>query len=808
MAWEREVRDLIQDLHYALRTLRKRPDFTAVALITLALGIGANSAIFSVVHAVLLRPLPFDEPDRLVQIWESRIDRGWERASVAPANYWDLRNMNRAFEDLGVYSGTSMNMTGGRFPQRISAGRISAGFFSILRVQPVLGRTFVTGEDDPSQDNQVALLANNFWQTQFGGDTSVLNESLMLDGRSYTVVGVLPGGEPWLNYGDVFIPYVRNPNATRSSFEVAVIGRIAPGMTFDAALTDLEGVAQQLGELYPEANEGIGVAMAQASEWVADDNLRLALLVLFAAVGCLLLIACVNLANLLTARATARHREIALRAALGAGRTRIVRQVITESLLLGFLGSALGLLLAFGAVRLISVFEPGGIPRIGEIGLNGWVLGFTLLVGLLAGVLSGLIPALQIPYARAAVALREGERGSTGSRPAKRLRNVLVATEVALSLVLLIGAGLLVRSFNELMRIDRGFDAENRLVFSVNLPDDWDGGRQSMMRNTYLERINAIPQVIAAAAVNVRPLVGGSTGMGILPAGHPEEAEADIPWASWRMITPDYFQAVGIPLLRGRTITEEERIADPWRVVISQRLAEELWPEEDPIGRTALLWKGQTERPAEVIGVVGNMRERGIDDDPTRAVYFTYNGTGWSPMHLVIHTADNPEALLPDLRSLLADIDPDLPISNVTNFETMVGDSIAARRFNMLLLTVFSGVALFLALAGIFGVQAYSVTRQTAEIGVRVALGASSGQVLRHIIRGGMRPAVIGIGCGIIGALILARLMTGLLFGITADDPITYLIVALLLALTAYISCYLPARRALRIDPVAALREE
>lgn len=808
MAWEREVRDLIQDLHYALRTLRKRPDFTAVALITLALGIGANSAIFSVVHAVLLRPLPFDEPDRLVQIWESRIDRGWERASVAPANYWDLRNMNRAFEDLGVYSGTSMNMTGGRFPQRISAGRISAGFFSILRVQPVLGRTFVTGEDDPSQDNQVALLANNFWQTQFGGDTSVLNESLMLDGRSYTVVGVLPGGEPWLNYGDVFIPYVRNPNATRSSFEVAVIGRIAPGMTFDAALTDLEGVAQQLGELYPEANEGIGVAMAQASEWVADDNLRLALLVLFAAVGCLLLIACVNLANLLTARATARHREIALRAALGAGRTRIVRQVITESLLLGFLGSALGLLLAFGAVRLISVFEPGGIPRIGEIGLNGWVLGFTLLVGLLAGVLSGLIPALQIPYARAAVALREGERGSTGSRPAKRLRNVLVATEVALSLVLLIGAGLLVRSFNELMRIDRGFDAENRLVFSVNLPDDWDGGRQSMMRNTYLERINAIPQVIAAAAVNVRPLVGGSTGMGILPAGHPEEAEADIPWASWRMITPDYFQAVGIPLLRGRTITEEERIADPWRVVISQRLAEELWPEEDPIGRTALLWKGQTERPAEVIGVVGNMRERGIDDDPTRAVYFTYNGTGWSPMHLVIHTADNPEALLPDLRSLLADIDPDLPISNVTNFETMVGDSIAARRFNMLLLTVFSGVALFLALAGIFGVQAYSVTRQTAEIGVRVALGASSGQVLRHIIRGGMRPAVIGIGCGIIGALILARLMTGLLFGITAGDPITYLIVALLLALTAYISCYLPARRALRIDPVAALREE
>ncbi len=802
------MHDLLQDLRFALRTLRKRPDFTAVALITLALGIGANSAIFSVVHTVLLQPLPFEEPDHLVQIWESRLDRGWERASVAPGNFWDFKDMNRSFEDLGVFAGQSMNLTGGEFPERITAGRVSAGFFSILGVQPVLGRTLIAGEDDPGRNNQVAMLGYSFWQSQFGGDTGVLNESLMVDGRSFTIIGVLPRGEPWLNISDIYIPYVRDLNATRSSFEVAVIGRLLPGVTFDTALADLNAVAQRLEETYPEEDKGIGVTMGPASEWVADDDLRLALVVLFAAVGCLLLIACVNIANLLMARATARHREMALRAALGAQRSRIIRQVITESLLLGIIGSVLGLLLAGGMIRLIQALNPDGIPRIADIGLNGTVLGFTVVVGLLAGVLSGLLPALQIPYAGSAVALRAGDRTSTGSRSAKRLRNVLVAAEVALSLILLVGAGLLVRSFGELLGVDRGFATENRLVFTVNMPDDWDRMHHSAVRNDYLERIKTMPQVISVAAVNMRPLIDGSTGLGILPEGHPPEAEANIPWASWRMITPDYFQSIGIPLLRGRIFTEDEEIANPWRVIISQRLADELWPGEDPIGRTALLWKGQGDRPAEVVGVVGNMAERGLDAGPTLATYIPYLGADWSPMHIVVHTTVAPEAIVPDLRAILADIDPDLPISNITNMDEMVGISVAARRFNMLLLTIFSGVALFLALAGIFGVQSYSVTRQTAEIGVRVALGANNRQVLDHIIRGGMRPALIGVVVGVLGALLLSRLMAGLLFEIRAGDPITYLAVAVLLTITAYLSCYLPARRALRIDPVVALREE
>ena len=802
------MHDLIQDLRYALRTLRRRPDFTAVALLTLALGIGANSAIFSVVHTVLLQPLPFAEPDRLVQIWESRVDRGWNRASVAPGNYWDLKDMNRTFEDLGVFSGQSMNLTGGEFPQRISAGRVSAGFFSILGVRPVMGRTFIAGEDDPGRDNQVAVLGYRFWQNQFGSDPEVVDSTVMLDGRSFRIVGVLPYGEPWLNYSDLFIPYVRDPNATRASFEVAVIGRLCDGVDFDTGLADLNAVAAQLAETYPEQLEGIGIAMGSSSEWVADDDLRLALVVLFGAVGFLLLIACVNIANLLTALATTRQRELALRSALGAGRQRIIRQVITESLLLGVIGALLGLLIAAGALQLIQALEPRGIPRIADIGLNGPVLGFTIVTGLLAGVISGLIPALQIPYASAATALHSGERTATGPGRSKRLRNVLVGAEVALSLVLLVGAGLLVRSFGQLLGVDRGFATENRLVFSVTIPDDWDGARHTQVRNDFLERIQLMPQVLSAAAVNVRPLIDGSTGLGILPQGHPPEAEDDVPWASWRMITPEYFATIGIPVVQGRTFTADEVVGNPWRVIISRRLAEEMWPGENPIGRTALLWKGQGERPAEVIGVVGDMAERGLDSGPTRATYIPYLGASWSPMHVVVHTTTAPEAIIPDMRGILADIHPDLPISNVTSMEEMVGISVATRRFNMLLLTIFSGVALLLALAGIFGVQSYSVTRQTAEIGVRVALGAGRGQILNHVIRAGMKPAAIGLLAGIAGALLLSRLMRSLLFGIGAADLVTYLAMALLLLLAAYVSCYLPARRALRIDPVAALRKE
>ncbi len=807
------MQTMLQDVRYALRVLRKHPAFTAVALVTLALGIGANTAIFSVVHTVLLRPLPFREPERLVQIWESRAKTGWNRASFTHANFWDVREMNRTFEDIGAFLWTNMNLTGFEYPEQLSVGRVSAGFFRVLGVQPVLGRTLLPDESDPGAENRVVLLGNELWRTRFGADSAIVGTSLTLNGESYTVVGVLPAGRPWLNYRDIFVPFVRIPEANRVSFELYVIGRVAPGVSLEAAHADLESVAARLAELYPDANAGMGITMAPASDWVASDELRRSLWVLFGAVGFLLMIACVNLANLLMAKATARGRETAVRTALGASRGRVAGQLLTESLLLGLIGAALGLLLALAALHTVRAVDPGGIPRLAEVGINPWVLGFTLLVGVFAAVIAGLLPALQAPRSDIIAALGAGDRGVAGGRAQKRLRSGLVAAEVALSLMLLVGAGLLIRSFYALSHVERGFRTENRLVVAVNLPDTYDGEATRQLLLDFLGRVSAIPQVRAAAGISAPPIVGASTGLGIIPAGQPDPDEG-VPWALWRLVTGEYFRTMGIPLLRGRTFDERDvvNMADPAgtppRVIISQRLAELLWPGEDALGRQAILWRGQGDVAAEVIGVVGSMRERGLDADPTVAVYIPYYGLSWSPVHFVFHTSGDPTAIVPTLRTVLADIDPNLPLSDIRAMDEIVNGSVADRRFNTVLLVILAGVALMLALAGIYGVQSYSVARRTSEIGVRVALGATHQNVVRLMVRQGMRPALLGIGLGILGALALSRLLTGLLFGIAPNDPLTYVGVALVLAAAALISCYVPALRALHLDPVTALREE
>jgi putative ABC transport system permease protein len=800
------VPTVFQDIRFGLRALRKNPAFTFVALVTLALGIGANTAIFSVVHTVLLRPLPFDQPDRVVQIWESRQDRGWNRASFTHANFWDFRELNKTFDEIGTYHFESLNLTGYEFPERLRAGRVSAGFFRALGVRPVMGRLFMPDESDPGM-GQVVLLSYDLWRTRFAADTSIIGTSIILDDNAHTVVGVVPQGQPWLNYGDVFVPLAHIADPDRVSFEYSVVGRMSSGVTIDVARSDLESVARRLEELYPEENAGIGVDLAPASDWIASDDLRRALWVLFGAVGFLLMIACVNLANMLLARATARQKETAVRAALGAGRSRIVRQVLTESLLLGLIGAGLGVLLAVWMIDLLKTFEPGSIPRVEQIGLDGLVLGFSLVIALLTGVLSGLVPALQAPYSNLIQTLREGDRGVSGNRAQKRLRSGLVAAEVALSLALLVGAGLMIRSFYQLTRVDRGFETENRLVFSVSLPGSYDSERTEDLVRRYLERTAALPQVISVSAVSQRPIAGGSTGMGILPASQPQEPGENVPWASWRLITPEYFRTIGITLVRGRFFSETDEMAAPWTVIISERLAEQLWPGEDPIGKTADLWRGQDGMAAEVIGVVANMRERGLERDPTLAVYLPYYGTGWSP-NIVIHTSGDPAAVVPTMQSMLAELDGSLPVSNIQHFEEIVNDNMAGRRFYMLLLALFAAVALFLALAGIYGVQAYSIQRRTSEIGVRVALGARPEQVLNQILKQGMRPALLGVGLGLAGAIALSRLMSSLLFGVTAGDVFTYIAVAILLTATALVSCYLPARRALHVDPVTALREE
>ncbi|MGD8816545.1 MAG: ABC transporter permease, partial [Acidobacteriota bacterium] len=768
------------DVRLATRTLLRQPGFTAVAILTLALGIGANTAIFSVVHSVLLTPLPFGEPDQLVRIWGSKPDRGWARTSFTHANFWDFRDMVTAFEDLGAYGGASLNMTGFDFPEQLDGGRISAGFFHILRVEPVLGRTFLPGEDQEGGENRVVLLANDFWRTRFGGDPEIVGKRLTLNGNDFEVVGVLPAGEPWLDAADVFVPMVRRADMDRSSFELAVIGRMSPGVDLATARVDLERVARILEQQYPEDNAGLGVDIAPSSDWIAPDQLRTALWVLMGAVGLLLMIAAVNLANLLLARATGRAKETAVRNALGADRFRIARQALTESMLLGLAGAVVGVGLAAALIELLKVFDPGGIPRMHDTAVSLTALAFTLAVALLTSGIAGLAPAFQLPSADISGAVREGDRGVAGNARHKRVRAALVVAEVALSLMLLVGAGLLIRSFDSMMRVERGFDADNRLLIEVTLPGRNDGmvPTDDVFRE-FLPRVAALPMVQSVAAVNMRPIGGGSTGMGVGVAGQAEDPEATVPWADWRMITEDYFRTMGVPLLQGRTFTEQDRIGDPWRVIISESLAKLLWPEESALGREMVLWKGQNGGTAEIIGIVGDMRERGLSLDPTLVVYMPYYGAAWNPVNFVLHTTGTPTDLVPELRALLAAVDPDLPIANVETLDELVIGSVSVDRFNALLLTAFATVALLLALAGVYGVLAYTVRQRTGEIGVRLALGAGTREILRLVIRQGMRPVILGIALGMAGSVALSRYLESLLFGITPTDATTLIIVPL-----------------------------
>jgi putative ABC transport system permease protein len=481
--------------------------------------------------------------------------------------------------------------------------------------------------------------------------------------------------------------------------------------------------------------------------------------------------------------------------------------VLTESLVLGLTGAIFGIVLAALAVAAIKAADPGGIPRIAEFGINPWVLAFSLCAAILTGVLSGLVPAFQAPYKNLVIGLREGERSQAGSRAQKRVRAVLVGAEVALSLMLLVGAGLLIRSFDRMLRVDRGFQSENRLLVAVNIPGSYKE-RSDDIINRFLDRVSSAPGVQSVAAMGSRPIVGWDPGMGIVSSEKPDGDNGKFPWAGWRIVSGDYFRTMGIPMLKGRTFNQHDQIGKPWRIIISKRLADTLWPGEDPVGHQALLWKGQSNDPAEVIGVVANQRERGLDADPTLTVYMPSYGSGPGPVHFAVHTAGNSTALTPSLRSMLKEIDPNLPLYNVQTMDEIVSRSVAPRRFNMLLLTIFAGVALLLALVGVYGVLAYSIGQRTAEIGLRVALGATPRKVLALIIGQGMRPILIGIGVGLLGALALSHFVSSLLFNVKPMDPLTYVVVALLVAAAALLSCYVPALRALRIDPVAALRQE
>jgi predicted permease len=806
-AWQRRRRLVmrLRDVRETLRFMRKQPVLAGAIVLMLALGLGASTAIFSVVYGVLLKPLPFPDADRIVQISGAIPSRQIESMSLSEANFWDLHDQQRTFEEFGAWHDASFTVTGGGEPIRVNGAQVTVGFFRALGVRPVAGRLFEPGEDDPGAPAARALLSYGLWTRRFAADRHVVGRTIVLDGRATEIVGVLPAGTPWLDSAEVFVPFVRRPKQNRGSWEYAAVGRLKPGVAFDAAFDDLRRVARDL-EVHPP-NRGLGANLERSDVWIASDEIRRTLWLLLGAVGLLLLIACVNVTNLLLARAAGRVRESAVRAALGAGRGDLVRERLTESLVLSCAGAAVGWLVAIGILQLLRSLGPEGIPRLADVELNRWAFLFAAGATLFVGLATGLAPAWQTPMRSLVSALRHGQRGSVGDRRSDRVRATLVAAEVALSLMLLIGAGLLVRSLVQVLTIDRGFQTDRRLLVTVSLPRTLGEAGLGNAVADILQRLEALPDVAAVAAVSGRPLSGGGTGLGIVAAE--DATPSTIPWATWRLVTKDYFRAIGLTLLSGRGFTEQDLLGKPWRVIVSKRLADQLWPGQNPIGRTAILWKGQGDNRAEIVGVVSDMRERSLEADPTLAVYIpVYGALATTTLQVVMHTKGRPEDVIPAVRAVVAGVDPNLPVSGIRTLDDIVARSLVTRRFTMLLLGTFAGLALVLALAGVYGVLAYSIARRTPEIGVRLALGAQPGRVLRLVLGQGLRPVLAGAVIGLVLSLWLSRLMATLLFGVEPTDVPTYVVVSLALLATAILASYIPARQVLRVDPVIALRND
>jgi predicted permease len=797
----------LREVRQALRLVRQQPAFSAAVILMLALGIGATTAIFTVVHGVLLRPLALRDPDRIVQVYASMPHRSIDRMVFAEGNTWDIRDWNRVFSSVGISHAAAYSLTGtGGEPMRVGGSIVSAGYFETLGIVPIAGRVFQPGDDDPGAPAQRVVLAEPLWVRRYARSPDIVGQTITLDGKSYEVIGVVPV-EPAIQTGDdVYVPFLRRAKTDRGSWEFDVVGRLKPGVTMEAAAADLDRVATLLRA--HKDNEGLDVRLAPSSDWLASADLRQALWLMLGAVGLLLVIASVNVANLLLVRAAGRTRERALRTALGASRGDLIREALTESIVLAVIGGAAGVLVANGLIAGFKAWDPGGIPRLATVHIDPAVWLLTAAVTVAVGVVTGLVPAWRSPLLHIVSALREGQRGLTGDRGQDRTRTALVAVEVAVSVLLLVGAGLLTRSLINVLTVDRGFATERRLSAEITMPGAYPEDTREQIAERIIARVAALPDVASVGSVSGRMLVGGGTGMNFAAADREIESTA-VPWATWRLVTKDYFRAIGLTLKRGRGFTEQDLISKPWRAVISEGLARRIWGDENPIGKTAILWKGQGQRPAEVIGVVSDMREHRLDDGPTLSVYLpAYGGPlGDTTLSLVIETRGNPEALKPVLLAAVREIDPLLPVSRMRSIEELVSRSVGARRFTMLLIATFALLAFVLALAGVAGVLLYTMAKRTAEMGLRLALGAEPRALMRRALGQGLRPVVIGLVAGTAGAFWLSRLTTSLLYGVTATDPLTYIAVVGGLLVAAALACYGPARRALRIDPAIALRD-
>ena len=805
--------DLLHDLRYAVRLQRKNPGFTIVAVIALALGIGANTAIFSVVNTVLLRPLPYKDPERLVMVWEDASRHGYPRDTPAAANYVDWRDQNQVFESMAAIADTSFNLTGAGDPERLEGRRVSANLFPLLGVDPQIGRVFTAAEDQPGAQ-RVVLLSYALWQRRFGGDPNIVGRALTLNGESHVVVGVMPARFQLPSSDDqawVPIAFTQQETGNRGRHYLQVLARLKPGVSLTQAQSEMSTIAARLQQQYPQFNTELGAAVQPLQEHLVGD-IKPALLILLGAVGLVLLIACANVANLLLARAAVRQKEIAVRVALGARRWRLIRQFLTESVLLSTLGGLVGLAIAYGGLVLLKAFIPENISQAREISIDLKVLGFTFLVSVVTGVVFGLAPAVQAARFNQIDTLKEGGRDAATGGGGKVLRGLLVTAEVAISLVLLIGAGLLINSFLRLRNVDPGFRPDNLLTMKIVLPEPKyaEIERRSAFYTDLIQRVQSLAGVRSAAVTTNLPLYRQGNSIGISIEGQPAPPPGQERIVVTRIISPGYFDTMGIPLLRGRQLTDQDTETTPNAVVISETMARRYWPGEDAIGKR--IAAGRVRSPEDwiqVVGVVKDVRQFELTAEPRPQMYLSYRQAGFfDPRDLVVKTDVDPSSLAATVRKAVWEIDKDQPVSNIQTMEAILADSIARQRFSMLLLAIFAAVALVLAGVGIYGVMSYSVAQRTHEIGIRMALGAQTGAVLKLAVGYGMKLVIAGIVIGLIAAFALTRVMSTLLFGVTATDPATFTLISLLLIAVAALASYVPARRATRVNPIIALRYE
>jgi len=798
--------DLRQDLRLALRGLRRAPGFAAVAVLTLALGIGANSAIFSVVNAVLLRPLPYQEPDRLVRVSD------W---GYTGGEFVRLRELSRSFQQVAAFVSASHGLSGDGEPERLDGAVASANLFATLGASTLLGRAFAPGEDEPGRD-AVVVLSHGLWQRRYGSDPGIVGRSVTVDGALRTVVGVMPRDFHFPSHAtQLWIPLTldrANLGALWGSGGYTFIARLRPGVTVDQARADVRRVAREIRRENPIWDPGPeygSTADVMPLQRSIVGAVRPTLLLLLGVVGCVLLIACVNVANLLLVRTTARQQELAIRTALGGGRGRLLRQLLTESVVLAIIGGIAGLLLAWPAVRALVALLPADMPRVAEIGLDWRVLAFTALLTLLTGVAFGLLPALRATGGALHASLKAGGRGGSRGAGHHRLSSALVAGEIALAVVLVSAAGLLVRSFQELRRVDPGFRTERVIAARISPPKQRyaDAARQRAFYTGLLQRVAALPGVESAAAVNQLPLRGGVYGLAIRVEGKFEDMRRTLPMADhYQIVTPGYLQTMGIPLLRGRWFTDADREGAPDVVVVSESMARHFWPGEDPIGRRiGYPWPSEW---LTVVGVAGDVKQDSLSGAAGMTVYRPLFQAPASAMTLVARTTADPVALAAGLRAAVAEADPDVPVSDVSTMAQVVAASVAKPRFTMFLLAAFAAVALALGAVGIYGVMSYAVSLRTREIGVRMALGATPRDALGMVVRQGALLTAAGVGVGVVGALAATRVLAGLLYGVTPTDPLTFVAVPVVLAAIALAATYLPARRATQVDPTVALRAE